>query len=242
MTHIGLLFGGVLAGIINALAGGGSTVTLPLLLLFGVDANVANGTNRVAVLCQSLSAGRSFSRQGAINWNATWRLLPFVLGGAIGGAILAAKIDAQQLEFIVGWVFLVLGLFLVFQERLQTLVSSDQLRRFRLPVLILIGFYGGFLQAGVGIPLLLAFLGLYGLSFADANGTKVIHIAIYSVVVLFIFGSENQVHALYGLELGIGGIIGGHIGARIAVRARPRYLRPILALFLLFMGARTLLQ
>ena len=242
MTHIGLLLGGVLAGIINALAGGGSTVTLPLLLLFGVDANVANGTNRVAVLCQSLSAGRSFSSQGAINWRATVRLLPLVLIGAIAGALLAARIDATRLEFIVGWVFIVLGLFLGFQERLKRFAPVEKLRGVRVPILILIGFYGGFLQAGVGIPLLLAFLGLYGLNFADANGTKVVHIAIYSVIVLFIFGSENQVHALYGLELGIGGMIGGHLGARIAVRARPRFLTPVLSLFLLFMGARTLLQ
>ena len=66
------------------------------------------------------------------------------------------------------------------------------------------------------------------------------HIAIYSIIVLLIFGSADQVHALYGLELGIGGVIGGHLGARIAMRTRPRYLTPALSVFLIFMGVRTL--
>lgn len=241
MTHIGLLLGGVIAGIINALAGGGSTITLPLLMLFGVDASVANGTNRVAVLCQSLSAGQSFSRHGAIDWQWTWRLLPLVLIGAIAGAVSASRIEAGKLEFIVGWIFLLLGLLLFGQGKLTRLIATDKLRQIRAPILVMIGFYGGFLQAGVGIPLLLAFLGLYRLKFADANGTKVVHIAIYSLVVLFIFGSASQVHALYGLELGIGGIIGGHIGARLAVRSKPRFLTPILATFLIFMGIKTLI-
>lgn len=240
MTHIGLLFGGILAGIINALAGGGSTITLPLLLLFGVDATVANGTNRVAVLCQSLSASRSFAQEGSINWRPTWRLLPLVLSGAVAGAITAARIEAPQLEFIVGVVFIVLGLFLALKERFSRFAPKHLLRTFRAPILVMIGFYGGFLQAGVGIPLLMAFLGLYGLGFADANGTKVVHIAIYSIIVLLIFGSADQVHALYGLELGIGGVIGGHLGARIAMRTRPRYLTPALSVFLIFMGVRTL--
>ena len=150
MTHIGLLLGGILAGMINAMAGGGSTVTLPLLLLFGVDANVANGTNRVAVLCQSLSATRSFSSQGAIDWRWTWRLLPIVLVGAIAGAVSASNIDAERLEFIVGWVFIVLGIFLVFKEHLSRLVPLRVVRKIRAPILLSIGSMGVFCRRALG--------------------------------------------------------------------------------------------
>jgi len=240
MIDIGLMIGGMFAGLINAMAGGGSTVTLPLLLLFGVDAGVANGTNRVAVLFQSLSASRSFAVHGAVDWATTWRLLPLVLGGAMLGAASATQIAPDSLENIFGIMFIVLGLVFLLRSRIKTTQHIDKLIRFRGLFLVLVGFYGGLLQAGVGIPLLMTLLGCYGLSFGHANGTKAVHIAIYSLVVLFIFGSADQVHFRYGLELGLGGIVGSHFGAKIAMRHQPIWLTPVLSVFLLVMGIRSL--
>ena len=240
MIDLALVMGGVLAGLINAIAGGGSTVTLPLLLLVGVDASVANGTNRVAVLFQSLSATRSFSAHGAVNWRVTFRLLPFVLGGAILGALIASDVNPEKLESVFGVVFIALGILLVSKDQLKRSVAHIDLSGVRWLVLIGIGFYGGFLQAGVGIPLLLTFMGLYGLNFADANGTKVVHIAIYSFGVLFVFGSADQVHTVYGLELAVGGVLGSHIGAKIVLKQEPKYLKPLLSVFLCVMGVRSL--
>ena len=240
MIDVGLMIGGLVAGLINAMAGGGSTVTLPLLLLFGVDAGVANGTNRVAVLCQSLSASRSFAAHRVVDWSTTVRLLPLVLGGALLGAASATMISPDSLENIFGVMFLVLGLVFLFRSKIKATRHIDRLMRFRGVFLVLVGFYGGLLQAGVGIPLLMTLLGCYGLSFGQANGTKAVHIAIYSLAVLFIFGSADQVHLRYGLELGFGGVIGSHFGAKIAMRHQPRWLTPVLSLFLLVMGIRTL--
>ena len=240
MIDIGLIFGGMIAGLINAMAGGGSTVTLPLLLLFGVDAGVANGTNRVAVLFQSLSASRSFAAHGAVDWATTWRLLPLVLGGAMLGAVAATHISPEHLETIFGLMFIVLGLVFLFKSKVQAAKHFDTLVRFRGLFLVMVGFYGGLLQAGVGIPLLMTLLGCYGLSFGAANATKAVHIAIYSLVVLFIFGSAEQVHFRYGLELGLGGVVGSHFGAKIAMRHQPAWLTPVLSVFLLVMGIRSL--
>ncbi len=240
MIDIGLMIGGMFAGLINAMAGGGSTVTLPLLLLFGVDAGVANGTNRVAVLFQSLSASRSFAVHGAVDWTTTWRLLPLVLGGAMLGAASATQIAPDALENIFGMMFIVLGLVFLLRSRIKTTQHIDKLIRFRGLFLVLVGFYGGLLQAGVGIPLLMTLLGCYGLSFGHANGTKAVHIAVYSLAVLFIFGSADQVHFRYGLELGLGGIVGSHFGAKIAMRHQPIWLTPVLSVFLLVMGIRSL--
>ena len=241
MIDIGLIVGGLIAGLINAMAGGGSTVTLPLLLLFGVDAGVANGTNRVAVLFQSLSASRSFAVHGAVDWRITWRLLPLVLGGALLGAVAATRISPVHLETIFGLMFIVLGLMFLIQSKFKMSDYFEGVARFRWVFLLLVGFYGGLLQAGVGIPLLMTLLGSYGLSFGAANATKAIHIAIYSLAVLFIFGSADQVHFRYGLELACGGVIGSHFGAKIAMRHQPRWLTPVLSTFLMVMGFRTLM-
>lgn len=240
MIDIGLMIAGMLAGLINAMAGGGSTITLPLLLLFGVDAGVANGTNRVAVLFQSLSASRSFAAHGAVDWSTTLRVLPLVLGGAMLGAASATQIAPDSLENIFGVMFIVLGLVFLFRSRINAAQHLDKLIRFRSVFLVLVGFYGGLLQAGVGIPLLMTLLGCYGLSFGHANGTKSVHIAIYSLAVLFIFGSADQVHFRYGLELGLGGIVGSHFGAKIAMKHQPSWLTPVLSAFLLVMGIRSL--
>lgn len=241
MIDLGLVLGGFLAGVINALAGGGSTITLPLLLLFGVDAGVANGTNRIAVLCQSVSATRSFSANGSIDWSLTWRLLPVVLGSAMVGAHFATRIPVTQLENIFGWMFILLGCLFLFKSKINLGRSQAILLRFRLVFLIGVGFYGGLLQAGVGIPLLMTLLSLYGMDFGKANGTKSVHIAVYSLAVLFVFGSADQVHLRFGAELGIGGILGSHLGAKIAMRHQPRWLTPVLSAFLFVMGVKSLL-
>ena len=241
MIDVGLIVAGLIAGLINAMAGGGSTITLPLLLLFGVDAAVANGTNRVAVLFQSLSASRSFAAHGAVDWRITWRLLPLVLGGALVGAVAATHISPANLETIFGVMFIVLGLVFSVQSKLKLSDRFSGMLRFRWVFLIVLGFYGGLLQAGVGIPLLMTLLGCYGLSFGAANATKAIHISIYSLAVLFIFGSADQVHFRYGIELACGGVVGSHFGAKIAMRHQPRWLTPVLSLFLVVMGLRTLL-
>ncbi|MGB0646193.1 MAG: sulfite exporter TauE/SafE family protein [Bradymonadia bacterium] len=241
MIDLGLVLGGFLAGVINALAGGGSTITLPLLLLFGVDAGVANGTNRIAVLCQSVSATRSFAANDSIDWSVTWRLLPIVLGSAMVGSHFATQIPVAQLESVFGWMFILLGSLFLFKSKISLGRSRVMLVRFRVVLLMGVGFYGGLLQAGVGIPLLMTLLSLYGMDFGKANGTKSVHIAIYSLAVLFVFGSADQVHLRFGAELGLGGILGSHVGAKIAMRHQPQWLTPVLSCFLFVMGVKSLL-
>lgn len=233
MTEFILFIGGIAAGVINAVAGGGSTIVLPLLMLMGIDAATANGTNRVAVLFQSTSATRTFARRGHLERGIVQKTLPLVVLGAICGALAAANVPVPALEKTFSLCFFGLGIWLIFPKRSSTSRAATTNRTLANLIYILIGFYGGFIQAGVGIPLLLALLGCEQLNFAQANATKVFCILVYSCLAITVFGSMAQIDWVKGIILGIGGLVGGDLGARFATSKTPKYLHPALGLFLL---------
>jgi len=241
MTDVLLFIGGIAAGVINAIAGGGSTIVLPLLMLTGMDASTANGTNRIAVLFQSSSATRTFSKRGVIDPSSVRQTLLFVLPSAILGSWIASKMPTKQLGTIFGFCFLILGLTLLVPRPKQIRMPNFARDHMGHICLIMIGFYGGFIQAGVGIPLLIALLHFQRLNFATANATKAICIVVYSTIVIFVFGSAAQVDWSKGVLLGIGGLVGGHAGARWASTQTPIHLHLFLGIFLIGASIKTLL-
>ena len=228
---IHFFIGGIAAGVINAVAGGGSTIVLPLLMLMGIDAH-ANGTNRVAVLFQSTSATRTFARRGHLERGIVQKTLPLVVLGAICGALAAANVPVPALEKTFSLCFFGLGIWLIFPKRSSTSRAATTNRTLANLIYILIGFYGGFIQAGVGIPLLLALLGCEQLNFAQANATKVFCILVYSCLAITVFGSMAQIDWFKGIILGIM-VLPEVIEARFATSKTPKYLHPALGLFLL---------
>ena len=123
--EIGLLLGGgLIAGSVNTLAGGGSSLTVPLLIFLGLPGTLANGTNRVAILLQTLTATRQFHKQGVIDWRrARWLFLP-AMAGAIVGASIAASLDRELLKRTIGIVMLV-----VLPIRPYGLFGTEEIRR-----------------------------------------------------------------------------------------------------------------
>lgn len=102
---------GFVAGSINTLAGSGSLLTLPILILLGLPANVANGTNRVGVLLQNIVAVETFRRRGALPLAGSWKLLALIVPSVVGGVIgaqLAVDLDEQLLRRTIGVLMIVL--------------------------------------------------------------------------------------------------------------------------------------
>ena len=212
---------GVLAGIINALAGGGSFLILPLLIGLGLPPTVANGTSRVGVVVQCLSSSWTFHSRGVRDYGITVRLaLPITLG-ALAGAYLATRFDDTLLRPVIGVVLVVWGLILGFRpgrflEPPEEPSSASWRSDFGG---LVIGLYGGFLQAGVGFPLLALLIPALGYHAVVANAIKSRLVLIYSLLALPIFAMAGQIVWREGLVLGAGTMVGGWLGARLQLRS-----------------------
>jgi uncharacterized membrane protein YfcA len=227
---LALIFvGGFLAGVINTLAGGGSIITLPLLIFAGLPANAANATNRVAIVFQNVAALSNFRRYGLTVGREAWLLLiPSVLGGVLGARI-AITIDETTLRRVIGCV-LVLMLIPILRRKSPRPPGAGRAGSawWQWPVYFGIGVYGGFIQVGVGFMYLALLAGLQGYDLIRANLLKVFYVLVYSVLALALFAWAGQVHWLSGLALAVGTAAGGWLGAKIAVERGERWIRAVL--------------
>lgn len=218
-----LVFGtGILAGALNTVAGGGSLLTLPVfLMLVGLPAPVANGTSRVAVLVQSLTAAVAYRRGNVGGARFALRIAPVVCAGSLVGAWLATLLPAAPLQRVMGVVFLLCVPVVLLSHRVAA--GTRQEPRAVHPVLLVggalvVGLYSGFLQAAVGIPILLLLVWGLGMDAVAANHAKVLIIAASMAVALAVFARAGQVDLLYGGIAAGGQAIGALLGARLVIR------------------------
>ena len=236
-----LVGGGLLAGFINTLAGGGSFLTVPLLILAGVPPSAANATNRVAVLIQSLAATRGFRQEGVPGVGLAMRLLPATLLGAWLGAWGATHVPDEIFRRLFATIML-LALPIVLRNPVPR--SGGPARALPLPLQLglyfSIGLYGGAIQAGIGIPLLLALAGAGGLDLVRANSVKVVLIAALTAVALAQFAWAGMIHWTHGLVLAVGSATGGYVASRVGARGGERLIRPVLVLAIVGLALRLL--
>ncbi len=237
-----LVAGGLLAGFINTLAGGGSFLTVPLLILVGVPPSAANGTNRVAVLIQSVAAMRGFAQEGVPGAGLALRLLPATLLGAWLGAWGATHVPDEVFRRLFA-VIMLLALPIVLRNPVPA--GGGAARALPLPLQLAlyfsIGLYGGAIQAGIGIPLLLALAGAGGLDLVRANSVKVVLIAALTAVALAQFAWVGMVHWMHGLVLASGSATGAYLASRVGARVGERLIRPVLVLSVAGLALRLLL-
>lgn len=227
-----LITSGIAAGFVNTIAGGGSIFTLPALILLGMPADVANGTNRVGVLMQSLAAVRGFDRHNKLDHGA---ILPIVLPtiiGALIGSLVASEIPADVLKPVLLGTMMAMTLLIVLKPGTipvqEETVMTLQQRPSAIAWLFLAGLYGGFVQAGVGFILLTALAGVLRYDLLRANALKMMCTLVFSVVALTIFILQDQVLWIPGLIVGIGSIIGVQLSVRFAISAQQKTLKWIL--------------
>lgn len=239
-----LLAVGIVAGVINTLAGGGSLLTLPALIFVGLPAGVANGTNRVAILIQSATASASFRRGGALRLrSATLLLLPSLLGAAAGAAV-AVRVPDLLMERIIAVSLLVFLVPVLVKPNVwlhgRAAALSARPPAWMYPALFAVGVYGGFLQAGVGFLILAVLVLGGGLDLVRANGVKVYLVAGYTLVALAIFLASGQIEWRSGLALAAGNGMGGWLGARMALRRGAGFVRVVLVASVLASAAKLL--
>lgn len=226
---------GFAAGAINAAAGGGSLLTIALLVEYGLAAPVANATNRVAVLVQTLGSGARFRRDGVLPAKEFIRLAPLSLIGAGIGAYIAATVPDEPFRKALAVLFAVIGTVLFYQTlrppKRTAAETARKLGEVQLQLAVFaIGIYAGFIQAGVGLLMLLVLHLGRGIDVARANALKIALIALWTLLALGIFWHQGLVRLLPGVWLGVGGVAGGWWGAGIVQRMNPRLLRGGIAL------------
>lgn len=235
-----LVGGGFLAGVVNVLAGGGSLLTVPLLVLVGLPGTVANGTNRVGVLLQNAVATWRFHAEGVPGARlALPALLPVVLGAVVGAWGIAHVSDAL-FERLFGVLMLVLLVPTLRRPKPAAGAGpGDWPQRFAFPLFFGIGLYAGAFQAGVGLILVFA-LAHAGFDLVRANSVKVVVVGVLTAAALPVFVSQGEVAWLPAALLAGGFAGGGALGARLAVRAGERLIRPALALAVLALAGHML--
>ena len=244
-TDVALVAGGVVAGFVNTLAGAGSALTLPLLMFTGLDASVANGTNRVAVLLQSFAGASTFHAQAVRPWGAAAAALPVIVAGAVIGAVGATHVSPTAMKRLFGVVFL--SLAVVMASRPAWLVPNPPLGSEPHPpgpgghaAFFVVGLYGGVFQAGVGIPLLLVVVRALGTDLVAGNAAKTGLVLVYTLAILGIFGSAGQIAWGPGIMLASGAVVGSIVGARFAVRRGAGFVRRLVMVALVAAGAHAL--
>jgi uncharacterized membrane protein YfcA len=239
--HIALLFAvGIAAGFINVNAGGGSSISVPVLIFMGLDAAVANGTNRIAILIQNIFAVASFHKKKFHDYKMSLKLSLFTLPGAVAGAVAATRVSNLLFQRILGVVliFIVISMFFSRSYKDVNARQDSHLRWFIYPALLGIGFFGGFLQVGVGFLFMAALYHFISLNLVRVNMHKVFIIMIYTIPALIIFIFTGNVLWEYGLALAAGTAFGGWWGAQVSVRGGEKAIRIILALAIVIMALK----
>jgi len=226
-----LILGGVACGFINTLAGGGSLITLPLLIFLGMNPLVANGTNRLSLSVQYMISAIGF-------WTGGVKLSRFVvllaLPGLLGvqlGAQLASRMSPDGFRFALG-IILLFAIIPIFFKAQKWFVQEDESEgkpKFALiPLFLLVGIYSGFITVGVGVWSLIVLLGMGGYSVNHANAVKALILSLYAILGTIVFLQHDQVNFLVGGVLA-GGMAGGAwIATRLALKGALPWLRWVL--------------
>ncbi|MDN3521250.1 sulfite exporter TauE/SafE family protein [Halomonas ramblicola] len=222
LEALALLLIGTLAGFINVLSAGGSMLTLPLLMFLGLPPQEANGTNRVSIVLQSVSAVISFLRAGARHVGLSLRLsVPAVVGSLLGAWLSLQVSDALFEAILVAVMAGAALLMLLPQPRLDTRpLTAERLTPAVYLAMFAIGLYGGFIQVGVGILFIVVLYRMLKIDLGQVNAFKVLIILVYTLPALAIFLINDQVRWGYGLLLAAGSMLGAWLAVKVNVSPR----------------------
>lgn len=240
-----LLAGGsVVAGAVNTLAGGGSLLTVPLLILVGLPPNSANATNRIGTLSQSSMATWTFRRRGVSGLEAALALLPATLLGTALGAWVATIISDATFRQLFGWLMIPLAAAVFFapERRLAAPARPTGPRLFPLSAAFFaVGAYAGLVQAGYGLAALVTLVYIGGENLARSNAIKVALSVPMAVISLAIMATRLDIHLGAGVVMAVCSALGGYLGTLATLRRGATFLRPVMLLVCLGLAIKLIL-
>lgn len=236
---------GVIAGWLNVMAGGGSLLTVPAMVLMGVPGPVANGTNRIAILAQNVVAVSTFARRGFHEFRLGLSLAAAATVGAVGGALVGVRLEGAWFNRVVALVMI--GVMVLMAtgggRKPVSLEAGQPPKRLITGHLLMVGagVWGGFIHIGVGFILMPILHRVMGLDLVRTNALKVFIVLVYSVAALAVYATQLKLLWLAGLALALGNATGGWLGAHTSVTHGERWIRRVLYVALSALVIRLLL-
>jgi uncharacterized membrane protein YfcA len=232
VIYLIVIASGICCGFINTIAGGGSMITIPVLIAIGIPAHEANATNRLGFFFQSLVASWQLKRKHTFEWKqGLWPSIPLMLG-TLAGSLIAVQVGAAVITRWLGLMMLVITPFLFFKPEKWLKPKQHNINPrptwWLNAVYLVIGVYAGFLQAGVGYFLLTAFILGAGYDLLTANSLKVFVVTFTTIAGLLVFilhSHQLTIHYGVGLTQAAGQALGAYLGAHFAVRWNPKVIR-----------------
>jgi len=226
-----LTLAGILAGWLNVMAGGGSLLTVPIMLFMGIPAPVANGTNRIAILAQNVTAVTTFRKRGFSDFRLSLSLAGAASLGALGGASLGVHLEGEWFDRMLALVMIaVMILMATGHDKVKPVGGETQAKNLLLGHILMVGagFWGGLIQIGVGFILMPILHRVMGLDLVRVNMHKVFVVLVYTVVALAVFATQLELLWWTGAALALGNSIGGWLGAHTTVTRGETLIRRVL--------------
>ncbi|MEM9671764.1 MAG: sulfite exporter TauE/SafE family protein [Bacteroidota bacterium] len=238
-----VLGAGFAAGFINTVAGGGSLISLPILIFLGLPPAVANASNRIAIFSQNIFGVLGFRSKGVTVWPFSLWLGLSALVGAVIGAKIAVDIPEDLFNRLLAIIMVVVLTFIVKNSRtkkgaeiVERMGQKHQL--ISVGLFFFVGIWGGFIQAGVGFLIIMVLTSVNRLSLVKTNSVKVLVVLIYTSAALLVFVLEGKINWLYGGVLAVGNSSGAWIASRWSVEKGDRWVQAILVIAVVGMAIK----
>lgn len=249
-----LAVAGLIAGFMNVMAGGGSLLVMPIMvIMLGMPGPMANGTTRLAILAQNASAIAGFRKKGFSDFRLSLSLAICALPGAALGAYFGTKLGGEWFNRTLAAVMIGVMIIMALDKRKPKKTAGDAevqadsagAARHRFlaghGLMVLAGFYGGFIQAGVGFILMAILHRVMGLDLVRVNMHKVFIVGTYTIVAIAFFAWSGNIHWTRGLILAIAQAAGGWVGSHVAVTKGEGVIRVVLNVALVALIVKLLL-
>lgn len=245
LTFLILFFGGLFAGVVNTIVGGGSLISVPLLITSGLAPHCAIGTNRFAMVFNTGVGASEYYKRVRYNIKFALTLAVFASLGSYLGANIVLQLSEALLKYVIASLMLIMGAMVFYKKKLgmEEKMVNLKLRGYLLISLLsfLLGIYGGFFGAGISTIFTFTFISLCGMSFIRSAGVTRFIVSLLSIVAVVVFFLENNINFLFGIVLTVSFIFGAEIGVKLALKAGNVWIRRMFVLLIVFSSARLIL-
>ena len=244
ITAIVVLFGGLFAGILNTVVGGGSLISVPLLIAVGLPPHFAIGTNRFAMVFNTGVGAIEYHRKAKFRIERALSLAVFASVGSFLGANIVLQIDQEILRYVIAVLMLIMGGIIFYKKRLglEEVGAKTSRKTFASIAVLsfLLGIYGGFFGAGISTMFTFVFVLFFGMSFVGSAGMTRFVVCILSMIAVPVFLINMKVDFPYGLVLATSFIVGAKIGVKLALKAGNVWIRRLFLLLVAISSVKLL--